>query len=35
MGSDKKSKKRDKGERSGDRDKKRKSDAALDAPSEQ
>lgn len=35
MGSDKKSKKRDKGERSGDRDKKRKNDAALDAPTEQ
>lgn len=35
MGSDKKSKKRDKGERSENRDKKRKSDAALDAPAEQ
>ncbi|PRW60255.1 methyltransferase C9orf114 [Chlorella sorokiniana] len=35
MGSDKKSKKRDKGERSGDREKKRKSYVALDAPAEQ
>lgn len=35
MGSEKKSKKRDKGERSEGKDKKRKSDVALDAPAEQ